>query len=422
LGGKGGASGSNSGGAVTNAGAGGSVASGGAASGGTSTAGAGGRGGAGGSAPATGGTSVTGGASTGGSASGGGGAAGATATGGSGAGGSGGGTGGGPAGGNVGTGGVSGGSTGWQCPAASTLTGSPIPSGAKPTRIAGAPPMDSFNMNNFTNVEGPVWIGDSLYFGEYKTTDIPPARIFRIGPGDAVSLFVDDSGSNGLAIDHSGNLATANHGIGGIVSYNLSDKKPTTLIGMYMNKRFNSPNDLAFKSDGTLFFSDPSYQNNARPQGSTFVYQVPLGSTTATPVTDYTSNPNGITLSLDEKSLFVSGGSGLKKYAIDSSGAVGMTGTAFGGSATNTNTDGMVVDCAGNLYVTVAGSTNVLVLDPSGNPVANSPITISSDGPSGVTNVAFGGPDHKTLYITGQGSSGQQGVFKVNLNFPGLPY
>ncbi len=427
-GGQGNASGGSSGGSVQMGTTGGTIGSGGGSAQGGMTTGSGGSAGHSGSAGATG----LGGAATTVCASG---AAGTAGTAGSaGAGGAGGGagaaTGGAPggAGGSSGAGGSAGATTGgksgggWQCPPASMFTGSPIPSGASPTRIAGAPPTDDFNMNNFTNVEGPVWLGDALYFGEYKTTDIPPARIFRIGANDAVSLFIADSGSNGLAIDPNGNLATANHGVGGIVSYNLSDKKPTTLIAQYMGKRFNSPNDLAFRSDGTLYFSDPSYQNNARPQNATHVYQVLPGASEATPITDYNSNPNGVTLSIDEKALFVSGGSGLKKYTIDGSGVVSMTGTPFGGSETTGNTDGMTVDCAGNLYVPIAGSTKVVVLDPNGAPVANSPITISGNGPSGVTNVAFGGPDHKTLYITGQGSSGQQGVFKVNLNFPGMPY
>ena len=94
------------------------------------------------------------------------------------------------------------------------------------------------------------------------------------------------------------------------------------------------------------------------------------------------------------------------------------TGTAF--AANNLNADGMVMDCAGNLYISVAGSTDILVVDASGAPVAGSPIKVT--GPSAVTNLAFGGVDRRTLYITGQGSSGGQGLFKVKLNFPGMPY
>jgi len=362
----------------------------------------------------------TGAAGTGGAGTGGGGTGGA-GTGGAGSGGAG--TGGAGSGG-AGTGGAAGssGSSGWTCPDVSTLTGSPIPSAATPARIAGAPPTDSFNMNNFTNVEGPVWIGGALYFSEMKNGNNPPpaARIFKLDASNQVSVFIDDSGSNGLAVDNNGNLVAANHKIGGIVSYRLSDKAPTTLVSEYMNARFNSPNDLAFKRDGTLYFTDPDFQNSARPQNATRAYQVLPGTSTATPIAaDYSSNPNGITLSLDEQSLFIGGGMGVKKYAIDGSGTVASSGTAFG-TGLDMATDGMVEDCAGNLYVAIVNTTNIVVVGPNGMPVANSPIKVT--GTSSVTNMAFGGADHKTLYITGQGSSGQQGVFSVALNFPGMPY
>jgi len=277
-------------------------------------------------------------------------------------------------------------------------------------------------MNNFTNVEGPVWIGDALYFSEMKNGNSPPpaSRIFKLDASKQVSVFIDDSGSNGLAVDNNGHLVAADHKLGGIVSYSLPDKAPTTLVSGYMGTRFNSPNDLTFKRDGTLYFTDPDFQNSARPQNATRAYQVLPASGTATPIAaDYTSNPNGIALSLDEQSLFIGGGMGVKKYAVDGSGTVASSGTAFGTGLTSA-TDGMAVDCAGNLYVAVVNSTNIVVVAPNGTPVANSPIQVT--GPSSVTNVAFGGADHKTLYITGQGSSGQQGVFSVPLNFPGMPY
>jgi gluconolactonase len=402
------------------AGSGGTLSSGG--SGGTGGGGASGKGGASAMGGAgAGGAGGTAGASTGGSGAGIGGAP-SAGMGGSAGGGAAAGAAGMATGGGAGTGG---GTHGFTCPDPSTLTGSPIPSGATPMRIAGAPPTDSFNMNNFTNVEGPVWIGDSLYFSEMQNGNNPPpaARILKIDASDQVSVFITDSGSNGLAVDNNGNLIAAEHGIGGIVSYDLTTKMPTTLVSQYMGKRFNSPNDLTIKSDGTLFFSDPDFQNSARPQGSTRAYQVPPGSSTATPIApDYTSNPNGMTLSIDEQSLFISGSMGVRQYAIDGTGTVASSGTAFG-SSLNMNTDGMVEDCAGNLYVAVVNSTNIAVVDKTGKPVTGSPISITgSNIPSAVTNVAFGGADHKTLYITGQGSSGQQGVFKVTLNFPGMPY
>src|SRR5450432_1928517 len=85
------------------------------------------------------------------------------------------------------------------------------------TKIAGAPPADAFNKDAWTNVEGPVWIGDSLYFSEMTSSNmIPPSRILKIAAGGAVSVFAADAGSNGLAVDPSGNLIAAVHKDGSI--------------------------------------------------------------------------------------------------------------------------------------------------------------------------------------------------------------
>ncbi len=337
-----------------------------------------------------------------------------------GSGGIGGGTGGGTGAGNSGTGG---GTIPWRCPPG-PFTGTPIPAGAAPTLIKGAPPTtDAFNMYSFGNVEGPVWIDGALYFSDMKNGDLPLSRIVTISEADVVSIFLEDSGTNGLAVDPDGNLVSANHKKQGIVRFHLPDKTPSTVLSTYGGKPFNSPNDLTIRRDGTIYFTDPTLQNFANPpQGGpsqgTRVYQIAPGAGTATVITDYVNQPNGITLSLDEQTLFVSGGSGVKTYPITASG-VAMSGVSFGpADVQNTNTDGMAVDCAGNLYVTVVNTTNVIVVGPGGAKVG----TIVVTGPSAVTNVAFGGAEHKTLYITGQGNDTQRGVFKIQLNFPGMPY
>ena len=274
------------------------------------------------------------------------------------------------------------------------------------------------NQYDFMNIEGPVWVGDSLYYSEVKATD-SSARIFKL-TGESSSVFIENSGSNGMAVDKDGNLVTANQGVGGIVRSALPSKTRTTLVGTYDNKRFNCPNDLVYRSDGTLYFTDPDFQNTARPQGATRTYQLPPNATTATVIaTDYGNNPNGVTLSLDEKTLFVGGPGGVKQYAIDASGKVADMGSAFG-TALSSNSDGMTLDCAGNLYVAVPNTNTIVVVDKTGQPVANSPLKVN--GTNAVTNVAFGGEDRKTLYITSQGQGGSQGVYKVKLNFPGRPY
>jgi len=286
------------------------------------------------------------------------------------------------------------------------------------TRIANAPPLDSFNNmgNNFTNVEGPVWIGDALYYSEMTTANLPPARILKMTADDTSSVFIDMSGSNGLATDGT-NIISANHGAQGIVKFSLPDKTPKTIVSQYDGMPFDSPNDLALANDGTIYFSDPNWQNNTGKQAATRVYQLAPGSAEAVAVTDYTNQPNGISLALDEATLFVSGSSGVKKYPI-SNGKVAMTGAAFGPSDVAAATDGMTLDCAGNLYVAVSNTLTVAVVKPDGTKLGT--VTLATG--MAATNVAFGGTDHQTLYITAQGANKTQGVYKVHLNIPGKPY
>jgi len=381
-----------------------------AGSGGKTTGGSGGNG-AGGVAVGTGGTTGAGG----GMGTGGG-------NGGAGAGGRAMGTGGAGAGGMTGAGG---GAAPFTCPAG-PFTGA-IPNGSTATRIAGAPPNDTFsnNGNDFMNVEGPVWIGDSLYVSEMKGSPNPPqTRIIQITAADVVTVAVPpDSGSNGMAVDAAGNLVTANHGVGGIVTFSLPAFTRTTLVSMYNGKRFNSPNDLTIRNDGTIYFSDPTFQApNPTPQSAQRVYMVRAGSGTATAIVDNASNPNGVALSLDQKFLFVGDGSGVMRYALATDGTLMGAGTAIDtADFANNASDGMAMDCAGNLYVVRVNQHDIIVVkDPTGAATKTGQITIPGAG--NLTNAAFGGTDHKTLYVTAQGTGMQRGVFKLAMPIPGLPY
>ncbi len=433
-------------------GSGGSTGTGGSHTGGTT--------GTGGSTTGTGGSAGSGGSGTGGSASGTGGSStgGITGSGGSGTGGSttgtggvtgsgGSGTGGSATGGSGGkggqaggTGGATGGSSGFApyvCPSGMSSPGaSAIPAGSTATKIAGAPPSDTFNNNgnNFTNVEGPVWIGSALYFSEMTGNNPPPARILKIDStaNDAVTQFYPsgssgDSGSNGMAVDANGNLVTANHGVGGIVSFTVPGGTKTTIISSFGGKRFNSPNDLTISSNGTIYFTDPNFQApSPTPQPNTGVYMVPPGaSPTATELISSLSNPNGITLSLDQKTLYVGHGGGVYSYAVNTDGTIGTTATHVDPSTLDNNaTDGMAIDCAGDLYVVRVNTHDIDVVSFGGNPgSAGTHLATIGSIPGGgqLTNIAFGGSDHKTLYITVQGSS-QHGVYKLTMPIAGMPY
>jgi gluconolactonase len=299
----------------------------------------------------------------------------------------------------------------WTCPAGPF--GHPVPPGAQIAHLDNALPRDAFNQNGNlnANVEGPVWMAGSLYVSEFgQGANPPPSRVLQI----TGVVFMATAGTNGLATNPAGKLYGASHKVGGIVRFGAAGAEPTVIVSGYQGVRFNSPNDLTFRSDGTLYFTDPSWQaSNPPPQAQTRVYRVAPGSHKAQVIDANRSQPNGVTLSPDEKTLYLSSLDGLYKYAVAADGSVGpgkRFASQIGGA------DGMVVDCAGNLYVT---STDVIVLNPAGQEIDRLHMPA---GAGSVTNVAFGGAKRKTLFITAMGQGSGRGVFKVDLKVPGMPY
>jgi gluconolactonase len=271
----------------------------------------------------------------------------------------------GAAGGNGGNGGSTGGSgtaAAAICPAGATYAGSPVPAGATPARIAAVPPKDAFNNNgsNSFNIEGLVWSGGALYMSEILAgANPPPARILELTLPGTVTVVTDTVGTNGLALDGAGGLYGASHVIGGIIHITLPSGAFTNVVTSYGGARFDAPNDLAVRADGNLYFSDPDYQAaTPRPQQATRVYRIAPGATTATVIDATRREPNGVTLSLDERTLYVAGSDGIFAYPVAANGDVGA-GTRF----STVSGDGMVMDCAGNLYV--ASGTGVQILDPT---------------------------------------------------------
>jgi gluconolactonase len=393
-------------------GSGGNGASGGTGGkGGSGPAGAGAEGTAGSGSSGAPGAAGTGGASGLGGSSGTGGAAGATA-GASGAGPTAGSGGSGPAGaGGAGTGGSSGGV--WRCPTGTFAA--PALTGLTPQRLANVPPDTTF-APGFSVIEGPVWVAGTLFTTQFGSASRPPpGRLLAVTPGTGAVVANPDLGANGLALDPQGNLIAAVHKDGSI--RRLSPSSPTTstvVAAGYMGKRFNAPNDVTVRSDGTVYFSDPdAYQAPMpAPQTRPRVYRVsPAGEVSV--VDETIGQPNGVTLSLDEKTLFVDGDAGLFSFAVMPDGSTGPK-TPFGNSSAYTGSDGMVMDCAGDLYV--VHNAQIAVLGPTGTELGHITVT----GAQAASNVAFGGADHKTLFITTLDSS--PGVFQVAMPLPGMPF
>lgn len=311
----------------------------------------------------------------------------------------------------------------------------------------------------FNILEGPVWHNGALYYsnigsrtdGQQVLTN--QSTVWRWKPDTAPEVWLDDrsAGVNGMAVSGDGHLLAGRQLDGSIVKINPSNRDLDTLASVYEDKRFNSPNDLAVAADGTIYFTDPNWNtpSNVAPEtvqgggqvGRTTpgqrVYRVRDGVVTALSITEQVralrDKPNGIALSLDDSKLFVGGAQGLWMFELRDGWPIKPK------QVLASAVDGMGRDCAGNLYLTTsrkllrrADAQIVLVLDKDLNEVG----FIEVPAVQIVTNVAFGGVENKTLFITtlGTASTDEQpvfcgpdpclpaSIFTAELNVPGLPY
>lgn len=263
-------------------------------------------------------------------------------------------------------------------------------------------------------LEGPVWIEslNSFLFSEMDFNGPqdfgPRSVIHRFTLPAQVDAFIDNAGSNGLATDGNSLFATT-HDDQGLTRYNLSDKKRNQVLDSYQGKQFNSPNDLAISKSGDIYFSDPDWQLGSRDNqtGMTGVYRLSRDGE-VTLVDGNLHKPNGVTLSADQHYLYVGDVEGkIGRYAINVDGSTGKR-EEF---AEVEGPDGMGIDCAGNLYATSHGAGQLHVISPQGLTLA-----VIDVAPQ-LTNIAFGGPDHKTILLTAGGK-----LFTIDSPIAGLPY
>jgi gluconolactonase len=304
-----------------------------------------------------------------------------------------------------------------------------VPAGAMLERVA----------TGFTWVEGPVWDHGSLFFA-----DITSNSIRRWTPGTGASIFLKPSGykgsdayglepgSNGMTLDALGRLTVAGHAQRDLFRFeSLDPHGPITILAdTYRGKRLNSPNDLVYRSDGSLYFTDPPYglrtQKDTDPEKQlqvNGVYRIPhaLEHKAGAPparaelqllISDL-PRPNGIAFSPDEKYLYVNNSEPKKiwiRYRAQPDGTLSDPKLLYDATADPRDglPDGMKVDVNGNIYS--AGPAGVWIFSPDGKPLG----TIVM--PERVSNVAWVGPDRKTLYITASTS-----VYRVRLKIAGEP-
>jgi gluconolactonase len=292
-----------------------------------------------------------------------------------------------------------------------------VPADVRAERVAGG----------FEFTEGPVWAGAAgLLFSSPNTN-----AIYRLEPdAGRVSVFrsksgytgvdigrYDQPGSNGLTFDPEGRLTICQHGNRRVIRVNPHGDT-TVLADRYEGKRLNSPNDLVYRSDGTLYFTDPPfglpgvYDDADKELEFSGVFRARDGEVTL--VTDELAGPNGLAFSPDERYLYVGNWDPAAKvvmrYEIDADGHPAGAGevlydlTAAPGEDA---IDGIKVDQAGNLYV--CGPGGIWVLSPGGEKLGLIQL------PEAPHNLAWGDADARGLYVTALTS-----VYRLRVAVPGI--
>jgi gluconolactonase len=266
----------------------------------------------------------------------------------------------------------------------------------------------------FGFTEGPVWdrAGGRLIFSDMKHDLM---RCFK--PGAGVTTFRQPSNKgNGNAFDRAGRLLTCEHATSRLVREER-DGSFFVVASHYKDKELNSPNDLTVKSDGSIYFSDPTFGRVRedvgvlRPLTLDFrgVYRVAPDGSGLRLLADDFEQPNGLCFSPDESRLFINDTPRLHIRVFD----VKADGAISGGKVWAETTgegegrpDGMKLDSAGYLYCT--GPGGVHVFDPAGVCLG---VILTPERP---TNFAWGDADRCSLYITAQTS-----LYRARVKTPG---
>lgn len=277
----------------------------------------------------------------------------------------------------------------------------------------------------FQFTEGPIWTksGDFLFSDPnanmiYSYSGDGKLSVFKTSSGYSGKDVVEygQPGSNGLTLDKDGRLTINEHG-NHRVSRIEKDGRLTVLADSYEGKRLNSPNDLVYRSDGALFFTDPpfglpKFYDDPRKQLSySGVFSLKDGKLKL--LSKDLKGPNGIALSPDEKYLYVGNWDPEKKVVmryevgVDTSLSNGKVFFDMTKAPGEDSIDGIKVDQKGNLYV--CGPGGIWVLSAEGKHLG----TIQA--PKNPHNLAWGGADGKTLYITAQNT-----IYRMPLSVAGV--
>jgi gluconolactonase len=303
-----------------------------------------------------------------------------------------------------------------------------IPAGAQIEKVA----------DGFGFLEGPVWVHAGKP-GYLIFSDIPANEIKKWDPqGGKVSTYLEKSGftgadpgdagyqlnnghavvtlygSNGITLDKQGRVTYCTHGDRDVVRVE-KDGKRTVLADRFEGKRLNSPNDLVYKSDGSLYFTDPPFglrklaDDPKKELPFAGVYLLAKGKLSV--VNKDFGAPNGLAFSPDEKYLYVDDSFTKTYWRFDVQPDGTLTNKTLLVDASSSKDagvpDGMKIDKQGNIYA--AGPGGVWVISPDGKHLG----TIRP--PENPANLAWGDADAKTLYFTAV-----TGLYKLRVNIPGI--
>jgi gluconolactonase len=262
----------------------------------------------------------------------------------------------------------------------------------------------------FGFTEGPLWHPEGFYY----FVDIRRSQIYRVTPGQPPELLRADTGEgNGTTFDLQGRLVICEGGNRRLTRWPAGGGSEV-LVDRYEGKRLNRPNDVVCRSDGSLWFTDPGLRVPLAQREVPYagVYRIaPDGATTLVADCEY---PNGLAFSPDERTLYVANTRWtqyIHAFELDAAGSLVRRRIFADMSSDETDgvPDGMKVDGEGRVYCTGPGGT--WVFEPDGTRLG---IIRTPEVPA---NVAFGGPDLRTLFFTARTS-----IYTLRVRVAGQPH
>lgn len=273
-----------------------------------------------------------------------------------------------------------------------------IPEGAKVTKLA----------DGFAFTEGPVWIprdGGYLVF-----SDIPKNELKRWTAKDGITTFREPSrNANGNTLDRQGRLVTAEHSARR-VSLTEHDGSMVTVVDRFDGKKFNSPNDVVVKSDGTFWFTDPPYglpKGEEKEQAGNYVFRHDPATKTTTVLERDFDMPNGLCFSPDERKLYIADSGKprhIRVFDIATDGTL-SNGRVFA-VIEKGGPDGIRCDTSGRVWSTSGNGADVFAQDGS--------LIAKINLPAAGANLCFGGKDATTLFVTAR-----EGLYAVETKVKG---